>query len=355
MTQPIWNTTILWWGRGDPGYGRNRLLRRLLRQNGYTIRDFRPRSSHFGGLEAFLRRPERPAAVWVPAFRHADLPAASRYARHHSIPLLFDPLISAWDKVVNERKKCRPKSFQSDKLLAWERALFSRADLVIADTQEHAEFFVSTLKIPTSAIAVVPVGADEGIFTPQPWPDLTEQPEVLFYGSFIGLQAPQVIAAAAAAVRQVRWSFIGDGPWRRRCEEICRDQPQVVFEPWLDYTSLPERIGRAHLLLGVFGDSAKAGRVIPNKVYQALACARPVITRSSPAYPQGALQPGGGLMLLPPADPDALAAAVARCMDNRSQLNELGRNARQTYERFFCEQRIEASLMAALTRLAPLP
>jgi glycosyltransferase involved in cell wall biosynthesis len=286
----------------------------------------------------------------VPAFRHADLAAASRYCKQHSIPLIFDPLISAWDKAVYERKKFRHPSWRSRRLLAQERALFARADVVLADTQQHADFFVSTLRTPAAAIAVVPVGAEEDIFVPQSWPQLNEEPEVLFYGSFIDLQAPQVIAAAAVAVPRVRWSFVGDGPWRRRCEEICKDQPHVVFEPWIDYTSLPARIGRATILLGVFGDSAKAGRVIPNKVYQALACARPVITRASDAYPSAALRPDSGLIFLPPADPQALADEVARRVENLSELVTLGRNALKTFERFFSERRIEADLMAALNR-----
>ena len=40
--------------------------------------------------------------------------------------------------------------------------------------------------------------------------------------------------------------------------------------------------------LGVFGESAKAARVVPNKVWQAMAVGRPVVTADTPGRPRGA-------------------------------------------------------------------
>ena len=53
---------------------------------------------------------------------------------------------------------------------------------------------------------------------------------------------------------------------------------------WLG--QLPAAELRSHTLaadvcLGVFGRSEKAGRVVPNKVFDALACGRPVVTAAS--------------------------------------------------------------------------
>jgi hypothetical protein len=133
--------SVLWWGRFDPDYSRNRILRKLLPELGWNIVDFHPRFSPLGDLEARLKRIGKPDLVWVPCFRQRDLAAASRWARRHGVPLLFDPLISAYDKQIFERKKYAPQSRQARRLHRWEQSLFKQADILLADTQPHADYF----------------------------------------------------------------------------------------------------------------------------------------------------------------------------------------------------------------------
>ncbi len=348
--------TILCWGRFDRHYSRNRILRQLLTEAGWTVQEFLPRVSELGGLEAMLRGVARPDALWVPAFRQRDFPAARRFASRHRIPLLFDPLISAWDKAVHERQKFSEESFRAGRLLRAERQLFSRADLLLADTAPHARFFVEKLHAPAASTFVVPVGAEEGIFTCQPPAGSATRaggrPEILFYGSFIGLQGSRTIAAAARLVPEASWVLLGDGPERQACTELAAGHPQIRFEPPIPYRDLPGRIARADLLLGVFGPSAKAARVIPNKVYQALACGRPVLTRESPAYPEELVQdPESGIAFVPAADPEALATAARELIADPNRLARAAGWARGSYEKWFSTEQLRRALAVVLARL----
>lgn len=344
---------MLWWGRSDPEYSRNGVIRTYLRALGWEITDFFPSVSTLGDWEAALRRIPRPDVVWVPCFRQRDLLAARRWCdRQGGVPLVFDPLISAYDKQVWERFKLRSEDNDAERLLAWERARFSRADRVIADTATHAAFFAETLSVPREKLSVVYVGADETLFRPAPVRSPGTPIDVLFYGSFIPLHGVRTIIEAARIYQgpPVRWSLLGNGPVKPECQKAAEGLANVFFEDRIPYAQLPARIHRAGILLGVFGDTQKAGRVIPNKVFQALASGRPVLTRVSDAYPALARE-SEAIAWVPPGDPRALAGAVAAWAADPARLALRGQAAHRLYESCFAAPVIRAQLSAALDGL----
>ncbi len=345
---------VLRWGRFDPDYSRNRILRGLLAGLGWQVVDFHPRMSALADWEARLHRLPRPDLVWVPCFRQRDLAAASRWARSQGVPLLFDPLISAYDKQVDERGKFAADSGRARRLLAQERGLLQRADIVLADTPAHADYFAETLGVARERLHVVYVGAEEALFRPLPSPPKPpgEPLEALFFGSFIPLQGPEVIVAAARLYRgpPVKWTLLGQGPLRRVCEEQAQGLDNVLFADWLPYAELPERIAQADILLGVFGTTPKAGRVIPNKVFQALACGKPVVTRRATAYPAG-LAEGSGLVWVEAGDAAGLAEQVALLAAAPERLAALGEQALAAYQTCFSRERMLADLGRTLAGL----
>lgn len=353
--------TVLWWGRGDNAYSRNRNMQALLRALGYDIVEFRPASGPTSGFEAARAVRQRIDLVWVPCFRQRDVRGASRYARKHGLPLVFDPLISTYDKQVFEREKFPGHGWRGRRLHRWEAASFARADRIVADTPAHAEFFVQEFRVPADRLFVVPVGADESLFHPGAGvnpsgisKDVTKPPEILFYGSFLSLQGPDVIADAVLAYTgpEVRWTLLGSGPLLDRCKHALGGRESVHFEPWIDYAALPARILRADIVLGVFGTSAKAGRVVPNKVFQALACGKPLITRSAPAYPESlSNDESAGIVWVRAGDPQALANAVDRLAGDPSRLRGVGTQARATYDRYYSLSALREDLRRGLCSL----
>jgi glycosyltransferase involved in cell wall biosynthesis len=349
--------TVLWWGRFDPDYSRNRILRQAYAALGWRVFDFHPVLSPLGDVEALLRRPPRADLVHVPCFRQRDIAAAARYARRHGLPLLIDPLISTFDKQVFERGKFPEDSVRARRLLACERGLFRRADAVLADTPEHARFFAETLGVGPSRLHVAYVGAEESLFTPGT-PHAPNSPvEVLFYGSFIPLQGPQVIVEAARLYQgpPVRWVLLGSGPLLDECKRMAEGLGNVVFEDWLPYTELPDRIRRADILLGVFGTTRKTQRVIPNKLFQALACGKPVVTCRARAY-GGILDASGtAIQWVDAGSADQLAGAVRALATDTSSLTARGLAATKLYRTHFSAAVIVNQLAQAISGLPHEP
>lgn len=340
--------TLMWWGRGDRNYSRNRIVRQAIESLGWRIVDFEPRFSRWGHVEAKLRAVMKPDLIWVPNFRQRDMQSAAITAKRWQVPLVFDPLISAYDKQVVERKKYDAASAKAQRLLKWESDLFAMADAVVADTGAHASYFHEMLRVPCDRLHVVPVGAEPGLFEASP----IEIPadgkiEALFYGSLIPVQAPLVIIEAAKQCPQVQWTILGEGPLQEACVAEAKGHAHIRFEPWVKYETLPARIAQAHLLLGVFSASTKGNSVIANKVYQSLACGRPVITRRSAAYPESLVSmpsEASGMFWVPPEDSAALAECVATLAADVSRLPELGRHARATYDRFMSPDAIRQAV-----------
>ena len=274
---------------------------------------------------ALARRKEDDADVVVVGYPgHFDMPAAKRTARGR--PVVFNPLVSLHDTLVGDRGRFRPRSAAAGVLRAVDNGAFRGADLVVADTEAHAAFFRRTFGLPEERVAVALVGADEPLFRPGWHPP--EPFHVLFVGKLIPLHGLETILAAAALVPDVPFRVVGDG---QLADLLDRRPANVEHVPWLPYPELPEAYHAAGCGLGVFGAGDKAARVIPNKVFQALACARPVITADTPAARE-LLTDGIDALLVPAGDPHALADAVRRVAEDDALAQRIARAGRETFE-----------------------
>lgn len=339
--------TVLWWGRSDPRYSRNSIMRQLFSELGWQIIDFSPAISLLADIEVIFRKVPEVDLVWVPCFRQKDLAAAARWAKKKKVPLVFDPLISAYDKQVWEREKFSEHSKQAKKLLDWEGSLFLSADHVIADTEQHADFYARSFGISAKQLSVLPVSAEETVFSPREHTPTNRPLRVLFYGSFIGLQGPDVIADAILLYTgpAIEFYFIGEGPLRQQTEAKLNGLDNVHFSDWLEYKQLPQRISEVDLCLGIFGSTQKTQRVIPNKVYQALACARPVVTCQSGAYPESLTNASdSGIYFVPANNPGALAQQLATLAEQPELVHKAGEQACLSYQQCFSNAALKDKL-----------
>lgn len=343
--------SVLWWGRFDPLYSRNRMLLKTFDELGWEVDVFFPHSSRTGLLESYFRKIRKPDLIWSPCFRQTDIGAAAHWATRWQVPLIIDPLISSYQKEVFEREKWPPDSSKAQHRRDREAHLFGKGDIVVADTPAHADFFRDVLHVAPEKLAVLYVSAEGDHFRPLPFPAAREPVEVLFYGSFLALQGVDVVVQAArmSPPGAVRWTLLGDGDLRPAMEREAAGAPNIVFEPWLDYDALPERISRAHILLGIFGTTPKADLVIPNKMFQAMAAGRPVITRTAAAY-RDTLAGVPAIGWIPPGSPEALADLVHLWSRNPVAFEERGRETRKLFDLYFSQAKMKENLQDILAR-----
>ena len=245
---------------------------------------------------------------------HPDLPAARRVANDR--PVVFNPLVSLADTLVGDRGRFRPRSPAARALETIDRRAFGAADLVVSDTAAQAPLFRS---LGARHVEVCFVGAEERLFMPG-W-SLPAEGEftALFVGKLIPLHGLETILAAARLAPELRFRIVGSGQLQPLLDHR---PPNVAHLDWVDYERLPGELCRTSCALGIFGTSAKAARVIPNKAFQALACGTPLVTSGTPAAEE-LLRDGESALLVPPGDPHALAAALRRLATDKELARRL--------------------------------
>ncbi len=307
---------VLYFGTYERTYPRNAQVISCLRRAGVEVAErhepvWEGQEHKFGAgagaavrlaaAEVRLRRrgPEDFDAVIVGYPGHFDLGAARRLGR----PVVFNPLVSLADTLVDDRERFRRGSLPARALAAIDRRAFRAADLVVSDTAAQAELF---RELGARRVEVCFVGAEERLFGPGWQPP--DQFTALFVGKLIPLHGLDTILAAARLAPDLRFRIVGSGQLDRLLDDR---PPNVEHVAWVDYERLPDELHRASCALGIFGTSAKAARVIPNKAFQALACGTPLVTADTPAARE-LLRDGKSALLVPPGDPEALADALRR-------------------------------------------
>jgi glycosyltransferase involved in cell wall biosynthesis len=232
---------------------------------------------------------------------HLDLRAARRVARGR--PVVFNPLVSLFDTLVADRGRFRPGGLAARALAAIDRRAFAAADLVVADTEAQAQLFRD---LGARKVEVCLVGAEERLFRPG-W-DPPAEFTALLVGKLIPLHGLETILSAARLAPELRFRVVGSGQLGRLLDDR---PPNVEHVSWVDYELLSFELHRASCALGIFGTSAKAARVIPNKAFQALACGTPLVTADTPAARE-LLRDGESALLVPAGDPAALAETLRR-------------------------------------------
>jgi glycosyltransferase involved in cell wall biosynthesis len=223
---------------------------------------------------------------------HYLVPLAWILTRFPRRKLLFDAFLSLYDTEVHDRRRVSRASPKAWFLWMVDWLSMHMADVVFIDTQAHKDYLSETFHLRPDRIRVVYLGSRTDIFRPRKSQLTTRKSQfsnILFCGTFIPLQGIEHILRAAQMLQHshssIRFTLIGKGQTECAMRAMANDLhlSNVRFEPPVPYRQLPDRIRGADLCLGIFGTSGKAGRVIPHKVWDSVACGVRVVTADTPA------------------------------------------------------------------------
>ena len=351
---------VLYFGTYERDYPRNAQVMSCMRKAGVVVEErhvsvwegqrdkYAPRLGTLGRVvhaEARLAlAPNTDADLLVVGYPgHGDVDAARRVARGR--PIVFNPLVSLEETLVEDRGLVEPHSLTARAIRAVDRRAFRGADLVVADTEAHARYFVERFDLPFDRVVVCYVGAEDHLF--QPGRRVESGFHALFVGKLIPLHGVETIVDAARLCPEIEFRVVGSG---QQEDSLSLLPPNVRWERWVEYERLPELYRAAGCALGIFGKSDKAARVIPNKAFQALATQTPLVTADTPAARE-LLEDGRDALLVPAGDPEALAAAVRRLAADADLKRSIGSAGRAVYELHAAEEVLGRKWRETLERL----
>ena len=366
---------VLLAGTYDRGFARNRRLVVLFERAGhevdtcqvdlwgddrYEIPNQRKAKLLVQGLLAyprlvwrFLRAPRADAVVvcypgWFDMFVVAPL------ARLRRMPVIFDAFISLSDTVVEDRKLASRRSILGRATRLVDRLSLRLATRVLADTPSHADLYVELSGIAPDRVGVVWLGAQDDLFTPRPRITPAEN-RVVFHGTFIALQGIETILRAAKLLEPdaVEVRIIGSGQEQPTVDRLMAElQPaNVELVGRIPVEDVADAIAGATLCLGIFGTTAKAGRVVPNKVFECAAVGRPIVTADTEAMRCAFTE--AEVAMVPPGDPEALAAEVRRLLADRDTREKLGAAAHEHYQEAFSTEPLSRLLDEQVQAVLP--
>ena len=348
---------VLFWGRYDHGYSKNRVNMALFRALGWEVEFFDVKwCCRFGDVEALFRglgRRAKPDLVFVPVCRQRDIAAACRWAHRRGIKVIFDPMISAWDKKVLEQKKWKADEPRAKRLLKWERKLMAMPDFITWDTSCHVDFAAEYLEVPREKMAPLFTGTDEKVFRPTgEMPPTDGRFRVLYHGAYLPLHGTETIVEAARMTQNlpIEWDFLGWGAYKASTEAKAAGLKNVRFLDRVPYEKVPAVISAHDVVLGVFGTTAKAARVIGNKVYECMACGRPTINEFCTGYPPDAKE-CKAIKFIPAGDAAALVKAVEEYRADWSRREEYFAAAREFFEKRLSLEVVKGQLDDILRRV----
>ncbi|MBD3347909.1 MAG: glycosyltransferase [Candidatus Eisenbacteria bacterium] len=235
-----------------------------------------------------------------------------------------------------------------------ERFLYRRAARLVAVTPGMERMMLER-GIPGHRIALIPNGADLDRFSPAPDDSTSGNGTwTAIYGGTHGLvHGMEVILEAADLLRddeRVRFVLVGDGVAKDLLVEEARRRAlrNVEFLPSVPPEELAALIRASDVCLATTRPGAFSGGTIPVKLFDYMACGRPVVAAVS-GDARDLVERSGGGVSVDPGDAPALAHALVDMLEHPERARECGEKGNRYVCVEYSRERLAERLAEVLT------
>ena len=363
----------------EEGYSRNRVIIKGLKENGVEVKECRVdlwqgRADKLVGIRdpkyslgliprfisTYIRliikfsKLGRYDVMIVGYAGHIDVFLAKllNYLRHK--PLIFDAFLSLYDIAVNEFKAAKHGSLKAGMIWLIDKYSCHISDIVLLDTYAHIKYFVEKFNLPYEKFICVWVGQDSEVFRPLSIKKRNNKLNVLFFGNYTPLHGAEYIIQAAKKLElyeDIHFTLIGNSPLYDKIHNLANSaslKNTTFIKDWLPYKVLREYIATADICLGVFGITEKTEKVIPCKIYDCLAMAKPIITSNSAAVRE-IMTDRENAILCKAGNPESIAEAIVLLRDNPNLRDKIANQAYKLFCHKFTPRHIAEGLISAIS------
>lgn len=333
---------ICFFGIYNPTYSRNQILLKGMKNNGVEITQCRVDPRQIKGLKKYWvlwnmgRRLNKNDFdfIFVPFPGHTVVWLAKLIFRKQKI--IFDVFLSLLDANLNDRKVYSKYSIRALKDYLLDKTSCNLGDILLADTDMQVKYLSHKYGNRNKFITVY-VGSDDELFYPGNNGATNTQEKnyrVHFHGTFVPVHGIDVILKSAKILEDenIIFKIVGKGQTLKENLKLANELAinNVDFIQVTGYDLMRSYILQSDLCLGVFGKAERLDRVIPNKIYEYAACAKPMITASSTAIEECFI-PNEEIFFSEKNNPEDLARQILFLKNNP----DISRNsANRAYNKF---------------------
>lgn len=271
-------------------------------------------------------------------------------------PIIFDVFTSHYMGYILDRKYFSPDSFRAKYYRFLDRWSCRLADVIILDTQAHIDYFVKEFSLNPAKFRKIWLGANSGLFYPRTAAEKKRNFSVIFWGNFIPLQGIEYIVRAAKILegKDMIFYLIGaKGQTFEKNKELAEELglKNVVFTGRLSDEEMNRKIAEADICLGAFSGSIKADVTIQNKIFEAMASEKAVITTRTSAI-QELLTDGTNCLLCNKTDSEDLADKISVLKNNPVLRDQIARNAYKLFVEKLTEKKLGRELLKIIEEIS---